>query len=118
MTIAKSLRPLAEGKAVEQWHEYIVGESFLFKGQVGVRDKQHKTIFYCDGPVKVFDLVADPLEMKDLSETADGQAVAARHQKYLREYLGRIELYEKVPEEQPMPFQVYLNYYHSLQKGA
>lgn len=118
MTIGKSLRPLAEGKAVDKWHEYVVGESFLGTGQVGVRDKRHKTIFYCNGPVKLFDLVADPLEMKNLSDTADGKAVMERHSGHLLEYLGRIELCEKVPDEKATPYNTYLNYYRNLRKRA
>jgi arylsulfatase A-like enzyme len=119
MTIGKSLRPLAEGKKVSDWHEYIVGESFLGKGQVGVRDEKHKTIFYCDGPMKVYDLVADPLEMKDLSETPTGKTVVAKHREHLREYLGKVELCEKVPTGKAgAAFNNYLNYYRNLQKGA
>jgi choline-sulfatase len=118
MTIGRSLRPLAEGKAVDQWHEYIVGESFLGAGQVGVRDKQHKTIFYGNGPMKVFDLNADPLEMKDLSATAEGKTVIERHKANLIEYLGRIELCRQVPTDKPGPYNTYLNYYRTMQKGA
>jgi arylsulfatase A-like enzyme len=119
MTVGKSLRPLAEGKKVSDWHKYVVGESFLGRGQVGVRDEQHKTILYCDGPIKVFDLQADPLEMKDLSKTPAGRAVVARHKKHLIEYLGKIELCEQVPEGKPAgAFNNYLKYYSDLQKGA
>jgi arylsulfatase A-like enzyme len=116
MTIGKSLRPLAEGKKVDKWHDYIVGESFLGKGQVGVRDQQHKTIFHCDGETKVFDLKDDPLEMKNLVDTADGKAVMAKHKEYMREYLGKIELCE--PKKKAAPHEVYLNYYRSIGAGA
>lgn len=118
MSIGKSLRPLAEGNAVDGWHEYVVGESFLGTGQVGVRDKQHKTIFYCNGATKIFDLIADPLEMHNRSNTTDGRAVMARHQQYLLEYLSRIELCEKVPQQKPQPYNVYLNFYRNLKKGT
>jgi arylsulfatase A-like enzyme len=119
MTIGKSLRPLAEGKKVEEWHKYIVGESFLGKGQVGVRDGQHKTIFYCDGPKKVFDLKADPLEKTDLADTPEGKAVTERHTEYLREYLGKIELCEKGPKGKTVAsYNTYLNYYANVKKGA
>jgi arylsulfatase A-like enzyme len=116
MTIGKSLRPLAEGKKVDKWHEYIVGESFLGTGQVGVRDARHKTIFYCDGPIKVFDLQADPLEMKDLSTSTQGKAVAARHKTHLREYLGRIELCERA--NGPKSESLYLDWYRKVKEGA
>ncbi len=121
MTVAKSLRPLAEGKQVDDWHEYIVGESFFSKGEVGVRDASHKTIFYCDGPVKVFDLKADPLEMKDLSETAAGKSVMSKHKAHLKEYLGKVELCEK--EAPPKgkgagAYSTYLKFYRSIRKEA
>jgi arylsulfatase A-like enzyme len=119
MTIGKSLRPLVEGKKVDDWHEYIVGESFLGSGQVGVRDAKHKTIFYCDGPVKVFDLKSDPLEMKDLSETSEGKSVAQKHKKHLRDYLGKVELYEtEVTNGKHKPYQVYNEFYSKIRKGA
>jgi len=118
MTIGRSLRPLVEGKEVAEWHDYVVGESFLGKGQVGVRDARHKTIFYCDGATKVFDLKSDRLEMNELSATAGGKAVIARHKGHLREYLERIEVCDHVPEEKAAPYNVYLDYYRSVRKGA
>lgn len=118
MTIGRSLRPIVEGKDVSGWRRYVVGESFLGNGQVGVRDGKYKTIFYCDGPVKVFDLQADPLETKDLSAIAEGKAVAARHKKDLREYLGKIELSERVDELQPGPYRVYLDWYRKVKQEA
>ena len=119
MTIGKSLRPFVEDKTVDTWHKYIVGESFLGRGQIGVRDATHKTIFYCDGPVKVFDLKADPLEMKDLSTSAAGKAVAEKHRQHLREYLSRIELCPaRGSQDLHKPYQTYLDYYHNHRKGA
>jgi arylsulfatase A-like enzyme len=118
MTIGRSLRPLAEGARAGKWREYVVGESFLGKGQVGVRDKQHKTILYCDGPVKVFDLKTDPLEMKDLSATPEGKAVVSKHKRYLLDYLNRIELCTRVDKKKPRSYEVYLDYYRSLKEGA
>jgi choline-sulfatase len=117
-TIGRSLRPLAEGARVEGWREYVVGESFLGAGQVGVRDGNHKTIFYCDGPVKVFDLEADPLEMKDLSAGTAGKAVAARHKTHLREYLDNIELCRRVPEHRAEPYRTYLDWYGKVKAEA
>jgi arylsulfatase A-like enzyme len=120
MTIGKSLRPLVEGKKVDKWHEYIVGESFLGDGQVGVRDAKYKTIFYCDGPVKVFDLKADPLEMKDLSTSTEGKTVMKKHKKHLREYLSKIELCKQArgDEKQQKVYETYLNYYRKIRKEA
>ena len=119
MTIGKSLRPLVEGKTVDKWHEYIVGESFLGAGQVGVRDDNHKTIFYCDGPVKVFDLKVDPLEMKDLSISAKGKAVARKHKKYLLEYLSRIDLCQpRGSKDKQKPYHTYLDFYRKVREEA
>ena len=119
MTVGKSLRPLVEGKKVRDWHKYIVGESFLGNGQIGVRDSQHKTIFYCDGPVKVFDLKADPLEMKDMSSSKEGKTVMEKHKKHLRQYLGKIELCPpRGPEAKQKPYQNYLDYYAKIRKEA
>ena len=121
MTVGKSLRPLAEGKQVDDWHEYIVGESFFSKGEVAVRDASHKTIFYCDGPVKVFDLKADPLEMKDLSETAAGKSVMAKHKAHLKEYLGKVELCEKgttAKDKGGDAYSTYLKFYRNIRKEA
>jgi len=118
MTIGESLRPIAEGKDVSQWRQYVIGESFLGKGQVGVRSDRYKTIFYCDGPVKVFDLQADPLEMTDLSASDRGQAVATTHKKHLREYLGKIELCERIDELRPEPYKVCLDWYRKVRQEA
>jgi len=79
----------------------------------------YKTIFYCDGPVKVFDLKADPLEMKDLSASTAGKAVANKHRKHLREYLDRIELCQpRGSKEKQKPYEMYLDYYRTVRKVA
>jgi arylsulfatase A-like enzyme len=119
MTIGKSLRPFVEGRTVDTWRDYIVGESFLGRGQVGVRDATHKTIFYCDDELKVFDLQADPLEMEDLSTRAKGKTVAEKHRQYLRAYLGQIELcHPRGPQTQLRPYRTYLDYYRTIRKGG
>ena len=106
---------------MDDWHEYIVGESFFADGEVGVRDASHKTIFYCDGPVKVFDLNADPLEMNDLSETAAGRSVMAKHKTHLKEYLGKVELCEGGAKARPGSadaYSTYLKFYRNIMKEA
>jgi len=117
MTIAKSLKPLVEGRKVDDWHETIVGESFHGQ-QVAVRDAQYKTIFHCNPKIKtkVFDLKADPLEMKNLVDTPDGKSVMANHKNRILDYLDKVELYE--PAEKKETHELYLNYYNKLREEA
>jgi choline-sulfatase len=115
MTIAKSLRPIVEGKKPPGgWRDYIVGESFLGSGQIGVRDKQYKSIHYGAGQIKLFDLLADPLEMNDLSATDAGKTVIKRHKNHLREYVGKLELCTRLPAGGQAPYQTYLNWYRKI----
>jgi choline-sulfatase len=115
MTIARSLRPLVEGKKGKTWRDYIVGESF-HGSQVAVRDQQYKTIFYCNNKAtKVFDMKADPLEMNNLATSPEGKAVRARHKVLLGEYLDKVEVYE--PQEKNRGHVNYLKYYGDFEKN-
>jgi len=116
MTVARSLRPVVEGKGPAKWRDHVIGESFLGPGQIGIRDKRHKSIHYGDGRVKVYDLSTDPLEMKDLAPAADGKAVIARHKKYLRRYVSKLELYSRVPDNAPASYKTYLNWYRRVRE--
>ena len=118
MTIAKSLKPLVEGKQVD-WRDYIVGESFHGQ-QVAVRDQQHKTILYLNPKMqaKVFDLKADPLEMKNLVDTPEGRAVMANHKSRLLEFLDTVELYEPPGKRKNRTHELYLSYYNKLREEA
>jgi arylsulfatase A-like enzyme len=118
MTIAKSLKPLVEGKQVD-WRDYIVGESFHGQ-QVAVRDQQHKTILYLNPKMqaKVFDLKADPLEMKNLVDTPEGRAVMANHKSRLLEFLDTVELYEPPGKKKNRTHELYLSYYNKLREEA
>jgi arylsulfatase A-like enzyme len=60
-------------------------------GQVGIRDKQFKTILYHNDAAKIYDLKNDPLEMQNLADTERGKAVKQRHMDYMRQYISRIE---------------------------
>ncbi|MCP4311242.1 MAG: sulfatase-like hydrolase/transferase, partial [Bacteroidetes bacterium] len=115
MTVAKSLRPIVEGKKGETWRDYIVGESF-HGNQVAVRDQQYKTIFYCNNQAtKVFDMKADPLEMNNLASGSEGKEVRARHRVLLGEYLDKVEVYE--PAEKNRGHVAYLQYYGDFEKN-
>ncbi len=115
MTIAKSLRPLVEGRKVKTWRDYIVGESF-HGNQVAVRDRQYKTIFYCNNQgTKVFDMKADPLEMNNLATSKVGKEVRERHKVLLGEYLDKVEVY--TPQEKHRGHLAYLKYYGDFKKN-
>jgi arylsulfatase A-like enzyme len=119
MTVAKSLKPLVDGKQVDDWHDYVVGESFHGQ-QVAVRDAQHKTIFYCNPEMqtKVFDLNADPLEMKNLVDTPDGKTIIEKHKKRILTYLDAVEIYEPPGKQKKETHERYLNYYKKLREEA
>ena len=90
MTIGRSLRPVLEGKS-PAWRDFVIGESMLGGGQVGIRDKQFKTILYGNDTAKIYDLKNDPLEKHDLAGTEQGKAVMQRHMGYMRRYISSIE---------------------------
>ncbi len=122
MSIGRSLRPIVEGKKVEDWRQYVVGESFLGIGQIGIRDRKYKSIHYGDGPIKVYDILEDPLEMKDLSGEASGKTVIERHRKHLREFVGKLELCR--PAEKALAskggkaYKTYLDWYKKVGEEA
>lgn len=101
MTIGKSLKPIVEGREVDDWHTYIVGESWQGNGgaKVGIRDKQYKSIIYVNGKVLVYDMINDPLETKDLANYKTGEKVLKRHKKYLKDYLDKITIYAPSEEK-------------------
>lgn len=116
MTIAKSLRPIAEGKNVTNWRDHVVGESF-HGNQVAVRDAQYKTILYGDDrQTKVYDLKNDPLEKKNLASADAGKKVIKNHKQQLKEYLGKIELAK--PAKKKKFHDNYLKYYEAVRKEA
>jgi arylsulfatase A-like enzyme len=90
MTIGRSMRPVLEGKS-PPWRDYVIGESMLGSGQVGIRDKQFKTILYQNDAAKIYDLKNDPLEKQNLADTEEGKAVKRRHMGYMRQYISSIE---------------------------
>lgn len=65
-----SLRPLIEGTAKE-WRESIATEGFgldfIQHSQRALRWKHFKYVFNCGGPDELYDLLADPHEMKNLA---------------------------------------------------
>jgi len=119
MTIGRSLRPLVEGRPVTDWREYVVGESFLGAGAVGIRDKRYKSIHSGNGGVRLFDLVQDPLEMADLAATDTSKAVLERHRAWLREFVGRLDLCTRIPKgPRAAPYKTYLDWYRKVKEEA
>lgn len=117
-TIGKSLRPLMEGQTDIDWHEYIVGENWQGDGKMAVRDVQYKTILYGDGLINLFDMIHDPMEMKDLSKTDAGRAVVKKHLSYLQEHLARMEPYAPPNSTQKQPaYTVCQALFSKIEKG-
>jgi len=90
-TLARSWRPLLEGKEVP-WRDYVVCETSVGPLSACVRDLQFKSIIYPDR-TRLYDIKNDPLETKDLADDPKYAAVRKRHRENFREYLSRIEIY-------------------------
>lgn len=90
-TIARSWRPLLEGKAMP-WREYVVCETSIGSLSACVRDLQFKSIIY-PSRTRLYDIQNDPLEMKDLAGDPKYAAVKKRHRENFREYVSQIEIY-------------------------
>ena len=119
MTIARSLKPLVEGKEIK-WRDHIVGESFHGQ-QVAVRDEQYKTILYTNPKIttKVFDLKNDPLEMKNLMDSPElGQSVLQKHKALLIDYLDTVEVYDPPGNAKKKSHTLYLDFYKKLREEA
>jgi len=95
MTVARSWRPLLEGKDVP-WRQYVVAETSIGPLSVSIRDKRFKSIIYQDR-TKLYDIQNDPLEAKDLADDSNYAAVKKYHREHFREYISRIEPYPEPP---------------------
>jgi len=82
----RSLRPLAEGKDVEQWRDFIVTESQ--NGRM-LRTKRYKYCIYDSGRHReqLIDLENDPGEMKNLAEIENYKKVLDEHRRLLRDWV-------------------------------
>lgn len=98
MTVARSWRPLLEGRGSPPggWRDYVVGETSVGRMAIAIRDARTKTILYEDA-VQLFDIGRDPLEMHDLASEPGSEAVLARHRAYLADYLSSITVFEPPP---------------------
>lgn len=89
-TIARSWRPLLEGKETT-WRDYVVSETSIGPLSTAIRDIRFKSIIYRDR-TRLFDIQNDPLETKDLADDLKFADVKRRHREQFREYIGKIEL--------------------------
>jgi len=83
----RSVRPLAAGEPVDDWHDYVVTQGRSPEGRM-VRTPQYKYVVYQRGRDReqLFDLEADPGEMVDLSVDADHADVLDEHRELLLEW--------------------------------
>ena len=83
-----SLRPLAEGKAVE-WRDFVVAESHYSRM---VRTKRFKYCVYDSGSNReqLIDIENDPGEMKNLAGIEDYKDVLEKHRRLLRGWVEEI----------------------------
>ncbi len=102
----RSVRPLAEGGAAETWRDYLVSEvEFEYQSTVTgihgrmVRTKQHKYVVYSEGELReqLFDLAADPGEMRNLAVEKDSQALLEEHRALLARWCAETGDTFKVP---------------------
>jgi arylsulfatase A-like enzyme len=84
--LGKSLRPVAEGKRVETWREYVVTENHT--GRM-LRSQRFKYCVYRDGKRResLVDLQNDPGEMKNLVAVPKHRTALQTHQRYLKEWI-------------------------------
>jgi choline-sulfatase len=83
-----SLRPLAEGKNVREWRDFVVSESQL--GRM-LRTGRFKYCIYESGENReqLTDLENDPGEMKNLAKLEDYRDVLNTHRRFLRRWIER-----------------------------
>ena len=84
----RSVRPLAEGKAVAQWRDFIVSESEA--GRM-LRTDRFKYCLYDSGAhqEQLTDLKDDPGEMKNLAEMPAFQNVLEQHRQRLKSWVEK-----------------------------
>jgi len=83
-----SVRPLAEGRAVEQWRDFVVSETEC--GRM-MRTDRFKYCLYDSGAHReqLTDLTDDPGEMKNLAEDPAFQDALERHRRLLRGWVEK-----------------------------
>jgi arylsulfatase A-like enzyme len=83
--IGKSLRPVAEGKPVTDWREYVVSEDAKWRM---LRSEKYKYTTFSDPTSKesLVDLKKDPGEMRNLVDHPEYKKILQDHRKLLAEW--------------------------------
>jgi arylsulfatase A-like enzyme len=83
----RSLRPIAEGKPIDEWRPYVVSENA--RGRM-VRSTRFKYCAYNSGTIheSLVDMAADPGEMKNLATVPEYGDILRKHRRYLRQWTG------------------------------
>jgi arylsulfatase A-like enzyme len=83
--LGRSLRPPAEGRAVSDWRTYVASEIGTRRM---IRSRRHKYCSYGDADTTemLFDLEADPGEMKNLASEAGHRETLLRHRELLERW--------------------------------
>lgn len=85
--LGKSLRPIADGKPVKSWREYVVAENHT--GRM-LRSQRFKYCIYRAGKLResLVDMRNDPGEMKNLVTAPKYRAALTRHRRYLQQWIA------------------------------
>jgi len=85
--LGRSLRPLIEGRVPPDWRSFVVCEER--NGRM-VRSTRFKYCVYADGTLEetLFDLEADPGELRNLAGDPSRASVLAEHRRLLREWVA------------------------------
>ncbi len=96
MTVARSWKPLLEGKDVP-WRDCVFCETSIGPLSISVRDIRFKSIIY-ENRTKLYDIANDPLETKDLAGDPSFAHVKKRHRDRFRRYISQIEVHPGPPD--------------------
>jgi len=91
VTVAKSLWPLIQGKAVSG-HEYTVCESGKSGFGVSIITEQYQCNFRDTGEYELYDRANDPFQMNNLASPEGGKVIKDQHLAHLKEYFGKIQV--------------------------
>ena len=97
--VGHSLRPLAETPGATGGEGYIVTEIPVNAGRV-VRTARHKLISYAGDTVEqLYDMEADPGEMKNLAQDSGRAPVVEEHRELLKEWERRLDPAPNLPHQ-------------------